>query len=272
VPTDPTIDFPELARESQTIWEQNGHWWDSNMGEGNKWHSSLIAPATERLLAIRSGEQVLDLACGNGQFTRRLASLGAHVIACDFSASLLECARRRTLDHVDRIEYRLLDLTSERQLATLQAGLFDAAVCNMALMDIASITPLLCTAQRALRPGGRFVFSVPHPCFNTNGTTLLAERDDFTNDGELKFSVRVTRYRGLAPQKAIGIAGQPRPHFYFHRPLHVLLTACFAVGFTLDGLEEPAFDHPAGDCALRWRNCTEIPPILVARMRAKKAA
>src|SRR5476649_575790 len=90
---DPKTDFPELVNETHAIWEQNGSWWDSNMGEGNKWHRLLIAPATERLLAIQGGEHVLDLACGNGQFARRLASMGARVLACDFSGSLVECAR-----------------------------------------------------------------------------------------------------------------------------------------------------------------------------------
>ena len=140
----------------------------------------------------------------------------------------------------------------------------------MALMDIASITPLLRTVRRTLKPDGRFVFSVPHPCFNTSGTTLLAERDDYEDQVTLSFSVRVRRYKGLAPQRAVGIIGQPQPHYYFHRPLEILLAACFAAGFVLDGLEEPAFDTPSGDSTLRWNNCTEIPPILVARLRSSR--
>src|SRR5207244_9203024 len=95
---------------------------------------------------------------------------------CDFSPAFLDCARLRTGEHVDRIDYRLVDLTREDQTAALGTRAFDAAVCNMALMDIASITPMLRAVWQTLKPGGRFVFSVPHPCFNTNGTTLLAER------------------------------------------------------------------------------------------------
>ena len=264
---DPKTDFPELVNETHAIWEQNGSWWDSNMGEGNKWHRLLIAPATERLLAIQGGEHVLDLACGNGQFARRLASMGARVLACDFSGSLVECARLRTSEHADRIDYRVIDLASEEQLAAIGTAQFDAAVCNMAMMDMASITPVLLAVNRALRPEGRFIFSVPHPCFNTNGTTLLAERDDYASDDLPRFGVRVSRYRNLVPQKAIGIVGQPQPHYYFHRPLQTLLTACFAAGFVVDGLEEPTFDRPAGDFAIRWQNCVEIPPILVFRLR-----
>src|SRR5215469_6169342 len=142
------VDFPELAGESRDIWDQNAHWWDTRMGEGNDWHRMLIAPAVEKLLAVQPGERVLDLACGNGQFARRLAALGARVLACDSSTAFLDCARLRTSDHSERIEYRLIDVTNEEHLAALGTGEFDAAVCNMALMDIACITPLLQAVRR----------------------------------------------------------------------------------------------------------------------------
>src|SRR5437868_15323067 len=114
---DQPADFPELTEHTRSIWDDNARWWDDHMGEGNTWHLSLIAPACERLLAIQPGERVLELACGNGQFARRLADLGAHVTACDFSSAFLERARLRTTEHADRIDYRLMDLTDEEQLA-----------------------------------------------------------------------------------------------------------------------------------------------------------
>jgi hypothetical protein len=139
----------------------------------------------------------------------------------------------------------------------------------MALMDIAVITPLLRAVRRTLKVDGRFVFSVPHPCFNTNGTTLLVERDDYAevDAAGVAFSVRVRKYLGLTPQQGIGISGQPRPHYYFHRPLSSLFGACFAAGLMLDGVEEPTFPPVARNLAARWDHVAEIPPILAARLR-----
>jgi SAM-dependent methyltransferase len=125
------VDFPDLAGESRDIWDQNARWWDARMGEGNDWHRLLIAPAVEKLLGVKLGDRVLELACGNGQFARRLASLGARVVACDSSATFLDCARLRTNEDAERIEYRLIDLTGEEHLAALGTDKFDAAVCNM---------------------------------------------------------------------------------------------------------------------------------------------
>jgi hypothetical protein len=69
----------------------------------------------------------------------------------------------------------------------------------------------------------------------------------------------------------IGIHGQPASHYYFNRPLHVLFTICFQAGLVLDGLEEPAFNHPQDGSQsqrlLTWINYHEIPPVLVARLR-----
>jgi 2-polyprenyl-3-methyl-5-hydroxy-6-metoxy-1,4-benzoquinol methylase len=259
------VDFPELAKESQRIWNQNARWWDARMGEGNDWHTRLIAPAVMRLLDLRPGEQVADLACGNGLLAREMARQGARVMGCDFSAEFLECARARSAEYGDRVEYRFMDLADPEQLAGLGAAQFDAAVCNMAIMDMASIRPLLEAAARALRPRGRFVFSILHPCFNTSGTRLIAERDDVSG---VQYAVRVDRYLGLAPEAGIGIMGQPEAHYYFHRPLSVLLAACFAAGFVVDGWEEPAPGavNRSGN-PLTWDNYTEIPPILVVRMR-----
>jgi 2-polyprenyl-3-methyl-5-hydroxy-6-metoxy-1,4-benzoquinol methylase len=264
------LDFPELASESRRIWNENARWWDARMGEGNDWHKRLIAPVVERLLGLRSTDTIVDLACGNGLLARAMALRCAHVLACDFSPEFLECARARSLDYGDQIEYRLMDLTDPENLATLGTAQFDAAVCNMALMDMASITPLLGAIYRALRPGGRFVFSILHPCFHTPGTRLIAERDD--SDGHVIYAVKVSRYLSLAPEPGIGIVGQPQPHYYFHRPLSVLLSACFAAGFVLDGLEEPAPRvTPQTAAPLSWDNYQEIPPILAARLRPGSA-
>ncbi|MEW6737283.1 MAG: hypothetical protein AB1489_38730 [Acidobacteriota bacterium] len=60
------------------------------------------------------------------------------------------------------------------------------------------------------------------------------------------------------------------PHPYFHRPLEELLAAGFTAGFILDALEERAFppEHHSESNALSWSgHFSEIPPVLVARMR-----
>src|SRR5690349_3396397 len=103
----------KLHEETRRIWEQKAAFWDERMGDGKEFQRLLIGPACERLLNLQPGETVLEIGCGNGVFARRMARLGIHVIATDFSAQFLERARARSAEHSDRIEYRLLDATRE---------------------------------------------------------------------------------------------------------------------------------------------------------------
>jgi ubiquinone/menaquinone biosynthesis C-methylase UbiE len=258
----------EVKQHSREIWDQNATVWDATMGsEGNAFQRVLLGPSTERLLDLKPGETVLDIACGNGSFARRMAQLGAHVVATDFSRVFLERAKERTTEHADRIEYRLVDATDEAQLLALGEHRFDAAVCTMGIMDIADIETLASCLPKLLKPRARFVFSVMHPCFNS-GSAMMLEEVDIEGTIVSTYSVKVSQYLGLKPVKGLGIMNQPVPQYYFYRPLHSLLGTFFKSGLVLDGLEEPAFpgDNVAGS-GLGWGRFHEIPPALVARLR-----
>jgi len=267
---DPAHADPDsVNQESQAIWDQNAEAWDAKMGaEGGAWQKTLIAPVTERLLDVHPGEWVLDVACGNGAFARRLAHLGATVTACDFSAQLIARARSYVSPEGGRIDYRVIDATNEAQLLSLGGAVFDAAVCTMALMDMTTIDPLLAALRRLLKPGGRFVFSVMHPCFNTHAVSKVATAVDRQGDLRTIYALQIEQYLGLAPARGLAIVEQPALQYYFHRPLSVLFTACFRAGLVMDALEEPVPAPPAGpvDC-FDWANYREFPPVLVARLR-----
>lgn len=263
-------DLKRANEETRGVWNQNAAFWNKRMGNGNDFVEVLIWPATEHLLELRSGEHVLDIACGNGLSSRRLAARGAEVVAFDFAEEMILYARERTTEHADHINYLVLDATNEGALLALGAGSFDAAICNMALFDMAELQPLMRALARLLRPGGRFVFSVLHPCFNNPYIAQVAEQEDRGDKITTIYSVKILRYLTSSVSRGIAIRGQPQPQLIFHRSLQVLLGTCFEAGFVLDGLHETAFppDHPASENPLSWgRNFSEIPPVLVARMR-----
>ncbi|HEX5135473.1 MAG TPA: methyltransferase domain-containing protein [Planctomycetota bacterium] len=245
-----TLEFPERADEAGRVWDRIAAWWDDRIGDGNATQDLLVEPAQERLLALAPGETVLDVACGAGRFARRMAARGARVVAFDRCEPFLERARRRTAG--EAIAYHRIDATDRDAMLALGHGRFDAAVCTMALMDIACLDPLLEALPELLKPQGRFVFSVTHPSFNSGDARMEA-------DG----SVRVTDYATPRATLSEGIRGQPEPHVYLHRPLGAMLNAWFERGFVLDRLEEPPF--PAeGRTGSSWPR--GIPPVLVARL------
>jgi 2-polyprenyl-3-methyl-5-hydroxy-6-metoxy-1,4-benzoquinol methylase len=259
-----------LNAESREIWNRNAAFWDDYMGaEGNDFHRLLVSPSAERLLEIRNGDEILEIACGVGLFARRAADLGARVLATDFSEAFIERAKRRSEQYAGSVEFRVVDATDGEELRSLGERRFDAAVSNMALMDIPQIEPLASSLPHLLKPNGRFVFTITHPCFNSAGANLLAEQEVLDGEVVVNHSVRVKRYLGLSSSKGVGIFGQPVLQYYFDRPLHQLLAPFFAAGLRVDGMEEPAFDPSVtSNRETSWSgNFYEIPPVLAVRLR-----
>jgi 2-polyprenyl-3-methyl-5-hydroxy-6-metoxy-1,4-benzoquinol methylase len=256
---------------ARSAWNANAEFWDKRMGEGNDFVDVLEWPAIERLLQPQAGERLLDIACGNGLTSRRLAQAGARVVASDFSEGMLAQARKRGSDGV---EYRRADATNREELLGLgEAASFDGALCNMALMDMAEIAPLMQALAVLLKPGGRFVFTTMHPCFNNPAVVHAGELEDRNGCLLTTYSVKVSRYMTPYSQPGLAMRDQPEPHPYFHRPLQELLRPAFEAGLVLDGLEESAFSkgHPDGSMLLSWGGrFSEIPPVLVVRLKKPK--
>src|SRR5688572_28687756 len=126
-------DENSLNAETRAAWDANAETWDARMGdEGNNFVNILQWPAIQPMLNVQAGQQILDIACGNGLYSRRLAALGAQVSAFDFSEELLKLARARGGEN---IIYQMLDATDEQALLGLGEHSFDSALCNMALFD-----------------------------------------------------------------------------------------------------------------------------------------
>ncbi|OGN95604.1 MAG: hypothetical protein A2Z77_05875 [Chloroflexi bacterium RBG_13_51_36] len=265
-------DFPEYNSKAIEAWDRLAEWWDDKIGDGNEFQDYLIEPTTERMLALKAGEQVLDVACGAGRFARRMAGMGAVVTAIDQAERFLNRARDRTAENDDRITYLKLDATDRAAILSLGERRFDAAVCTMALMDMSSITPLISALPTLLKPHGRFVFSITHPVFNSWTARHVAEQ--YEQDGEImvKSGITITDYAQPYSYRGFGIPGQPEPQYYFHRPISLLFNTCFRYGFVLDRMEEPVFPEELQSGAnnpLAFSRMPFIPPVLVARMVLK---
>jgi SAM-dependent methyltransferase len=113
------------------------------------------------------GLRLWDLGCGEGYVSRRLAALGARQVeGFDLSAAMVEGAQRQAMAREApqgaTLRYRVADLADPEQLP---AGTCDAAVAVFLFnyLPLAATQRLLAHVHAALRPGGFFLFTVPHP-------------------------------------------------------------------------------------------------------------
>jgi trans-aconitate methyltransferase len=98
-------------------------------------------------LAAQPGECILDLGCGDGQLTQRVAATGANVQGVDASGEMAASARARGITaHVASAE--LLPNADQS---------FDAVFSNAALHWVRDQDAMMRQVHRVLRPGGRFV-------------------------------------------------------------------------------------------------------------------
>jgi len=255
--------------EVRGAWDALASYWDEQMEAGNTWQRNLIQPAVERLLELRPGEHVLEIACGNGEFSRHMASLGARVLATDFSEPMLERARARGGD----VEYRRVDATDERALLELGSeGTFDAAVCNMAIMDMREIEPMAAALASLVRPGGRLLLSTTHPAFNKGDVVRVVEQTEDETGVVRRYAVKMFSYITPTVGKGVALEGQPVTQWYFDRPISAILEPFFRHGWVLDGLEEPVLSRDETREGSTARIFSELPGVLVARMRRPESA
>lgn len=217
-------------------WDQMADWWDQQIGEqGDLWHRALIDPPLLRLAGDVNGLCVLDLACGNGYLSRRFARQGAIVTSVDANEPVIERARAREAQAPSGITYHVGDAA---RLEMLEDGSFDLVVCNMALMDIENAAGAIQEVARVLRPDGRFVASLCHPCFDrVNNSGWAIER----------IYPRTTIWRKMSHYREVAfddfpwlrVPGQVVYTRAYHRPLSWYFRVLRAASLVVAALEEP---------------------------------
>jgi trans-aconitate methyltransferase len=120
--------------------------WNAEDYDRNARFVSELGMVVVELLSPAPGERILDLGCGDGALTAKLAELGCEVVGVDASPEMIEAARARGLD-ARVMDGNALDFEQE----------FDAVFSNAALHWMKEPEAVIAGVWRALKPGGCFV-------------------------------------------------------------------------------------------------------------------
>lgn len=238
---------------TQASYNDIAQWYDQFLRE-RPIYREVILPNLLMLIGEVEGEVICDLACGQGWVARELARRGAQVTGLDLAPNLLALARGYEEQEPQGIVYVQDDAECPKSLHDRQ---FNGCVCVMALINIADLQATFHSVRRILRPGGWFVFAIPHPCFETPHAQWIPLPDPTHAIGRI-----VTGYfdeRAWFSSNPDGVRSRVADH---HRILSTYLNQLYAAGFVLERTLEPG---PSVGQAERVPSTREVPTLLLIR-------
>jgi ubiquinone/menaquinone biosynthesis C-methylase UbiE len=216
-----------------TSWGNVAEWYDELLEESaDSFQAKVILPNLTRLMDLKPGTSVLDVACGQGFFSRTFAQTGAKVVACDISSELIELARKKS---TASMEYQVAPADA---LTFAQDASFNIVTIVLALQNIENLQGTFAEVSRVLTRGGRAYFVLNHPSFR------IPKRSSWQWDEKAASQYR--RVDAYLSDDRIAIdmdPGEKNPRkkamtVSFHRPLQVYFKALHKAGLDVSRLEE----------------------------------
>ncbi|MDO8572568.1 MAG: class I SAM-dependent methyltransferase [bacterium] len=247
--------------KKKTSWGHVSGWYDKLIERGeDTYQKKVILPNLLRLMDVKRGETVLDLACGQGFFSRELSKLGAHVIGADISKELITLARTHSPKGIQ------FEVSPADNLSFLKNNSIDIIVMVLAIQNIENIDGVLKECGRVLKQNGRFFIAMNHPAFripkesswgwdqklnlpaarlpNEHGqatrlSAVSAQADGSAAQVGMQYR-RVDRYLSEVTSKIVMNPGaRTSVHtISFHRSLQFYFKKFFKNGFAVTRLEE----------------------------------
>ena len=220
----------------------------------------FFGPAQLALCGEVAGTDVLDLGCGNGYFSRELARRGAHVTGIDISPRMIEHAKR--MEEAEALGIAYVADDAANLSAHFDAGSFDLATACLSLQDMPQIPDVLRAVWRVLRPGGRMVASVAHPC------TDMPFREWAKEPSGRKRWLCVDRYFERGPVRYEWSRwAYPFSTTAYHATLADWFRWVVEAGFVLEGLHEPSPSAEALERHPDLEDASRVPYYLMLDLR-----
>jgi SAM-dependent methyltransferase len=183
------------------------------------------------LLELQAGEHILDVGAGQGALAPAIAQAGARYTGVDASEKMVQFARQH---HGAKGSFLVGDARRLSEVPGVRHDAFDAVVFLLSIQDMDPLREVVASAAWALKPGGRMVLLLTHPCFRVPRQSGWG-----WDEGRQLTYRRVDRYLTplAVPMKAY--PGRARGVTWsYHRPLQEYVNALADCGLMVDRLRE----------------------------------
>lgn len=219
-----------MKKNVSTSWGESAEWYSEYLERGeDTYQRQVILPNLLRVLGSKGDMRILDIACGQGFFSRAFAEAGASVTGADISKELVAEAKRLS---PASIHYHV---APANDLSFAKNESFDAATVVLAIQNIEDMTGVFKEAARVLTPGGRLILVLMHPAFRNPGVSHWG----FDEETNTQYR-RVDAYLSATRSELLVHPGKKNSPVTvsFHRSLQDFSKALFKNGFMISRFEE----------------------------------
>jgi ubiquinone/menaquinone biosynthesis C-methylase UbiE len=226
--------------KKNTSWGNVAEWYFKYLQDEDSYQSQVIAPNLLRLMDIKPGEKILDLACGSGFFSELFHAQGGEVIGVDIAPELIELARKHASPEIKFI------VASADDIQDIPSGSIQKIACILALQNIQDVKKVFEACSRVLTPNGSLFLVLNHPAFRIPGGSSWSfdlPSPKVTAPHDEKSGQHYRRIDSYMTEKKVEIAMHPGKQksettISFHRPLQYFTKTLANSGFYLARLEE----------------------------------
>lgn len=256
----------KVPSKKNTSWESVNRWYDQLVGdEGHYYHRSLILPGALRLLGLKPGSSLLDLACGQGVLARHIPQNVAYW-GIDMAKPLVEAAQQR--DKQKNHHYIVGNITEPLPIKRKD---FSHAAIILALQNVEHPEKVFENVSTHLAEEGQFVIVINHPYFR------IPRQSCWEVDTQNKLQYRrINRYMSplkIPIQHHAGKSKAAETTWSFHFPLSAYIQWLQQSGFVIATLEEWCSDKISTGAHAKMENRSrEEFPLFMALLATRKRA
>ncbi len=208
----------------------------------------VIMPMLMELCSNGDFSNVIDLGCGTGYITKKIAPLAKKMIGIDISGrSIKEASLKSQYGNLRFVNVSIEDYSE------LNTDFFSLAIANMTLMDVSNLEKVISGVNKLLAVNGYFVITVTHPYFWPFYWNYARESwFDYNTEIEIEEQFKITN------------SSTPYLTTHFHRPLSMYVNLLTKNNFSIEQMMEPL---PSKELSSKYSKKWQFPRFLGIKCR-----